>query len=202
MGKRKRSKKFFFQRRPRLFNYSEILFLKHYDKRYSFRKKNILKGSIETETNLSFYKKYHKDFQESGVHKGETVLNQIDSLAQKPHLSRLAYISIGGSEGSEIDYILRNSEFKYGILSEVDTYACQIAEQKVDTLDSLGKTLKIIPGDITSQTILIQNTLKKWAEESKINGILISAQAVLHELPHRSPGFDFNSFFGEMLKYP
>jgi hypothetical protein len=42
--------------------------------------------------------------------------------------------------------------------------------------------------------------LNEWKEAGDINGIVVSAQSVLHELPYRSPGFNANVFLGQLFK--
>jgi len=168
------------------------------NKNISEKIESIISGKITKKTSSKFYDDYHESFQESGLHKAKAVLSQIESLGNKPDLKKLAYVSIGGSEGSEIEYILNNSDIKYGILIEIDTHACKIAHEKAKNL-APDCDLVIIPGDITQQTDLIQKTLQDWKRKSAIDGILVVAHAVLHELPYRSSNFDFNSFFGEMF---
>jgi len=155
-------------------------------------------GEVKTETSRSFYEEYHESFSESGQHKGESVLRQINSLASKPKLKDLAYVSIGGSEGSELEYVLKNSDICRGVLLEMDTYACQIAKAKMASLDGC-KELKVLSGDIVEQIQPLQDILKTWKDEGKIKGVLFVANAVLHELPSRSKDFNFNSFLSEIF---
>jgi len=159
---------------------------------------NIILGKTSKEINLEFYKNYHKSFRDSGIHKGKTVLNQLNSLRNIPKLERLAYISLGGSEGSELDYILRNSEIRVGILMELDTYTCEIANKKLSKLPR-DKKHKIIPGDLTQQTQVLQSILNKFKESGEIDGVLIVANSVFHELSFRSSKFDLNSLIGELF---
>ena len=159
---------------------------------------NIILGKTSNEVSLEFYKNYHKNFRDSGIHKGKTVLNQLNSLRNIPNLERLAYVSLGGSEGSELDYILRNSEIKVGILMELDTHACEIANEKLSSLPD-DKKYQIIPGDLTQQTKTLHSILNKFKEAGDIEGVLIVANSVFHELSLRSLKFDINSLIGELF---
>lgn len=158
----------------------------------------VLAGGAKTETNHRFYEKYHESFLLSGQHKGEAVLRQIDSLANKPELKNLAYVSLGGSEGSELEYVLKNSDISRGVLLEIDTYACQAAKLKMASLDEC-KEFVVLPGDILQQIQPLQDLLKAWKDEGKIEGVLFAANAVFHELPSRSKGFNLNSFLSEIF---
>ncbi|MCP4111149.1 MAG: toll/interleukin-1 receptor domain-containing protein [Desulfobacteraceae bacterium] len=142
--------------------------------------------------------KYHDNFVESGNEKAKYILDDINKRWKHTDLSRCAYFSIGGSTGAEITYIMKNSPIKYGMLLEYDSDATDIARKKQEELSASGKTLKIITGDATQQISRCKDILLRWRDENKITGLIASAQAVLHELPFRSPDFHLGYFIGEI----
>lgn len=159
---------------------------------------SILTGRLDKKKSSDFYKRYHKEFCQSGVHKGETALNQLKSLPEVPSLDRLAYVSLGGSEGSEVDFVLRNSKVNYGILLELDSYACQLASERSKTLPK-EKSLDVIQGNVVEKLPVLQEFLRELKDSGKIDGVLIVANAIFHELPYRAKGFNLGSFLKELF---
>lgn len=159
---------------------------------------DILAGKLRKPKGIEFYEKYHGKFRESGVHKGKTALNQIKSLSSVPELKRLAYVSVGGSEGSEIEYILKNSDIQHGFLLEFDSYACQIANKRKEGLPD-GETLQVIHGNVVEKLPMMQKLLHDLRAKGEIDGVFIVANAIFHELPYRGKGFGLNSFLKELF---
>ncbi|MBF0183128.1 MAG: hypothetical protein HQM06_01900 [Magnetococcales bacterium] len=150
----------------------------------------------------TFIASYHKKFEESGINKGREVLRILhDKLPEFPKLQPcLAYFSIGGSVGSEIETVMNQSSINYGVLLEFDNYACNLARDKARNLASQGKTLEVVTGSVTDVMKDCQNILHKWRKEKKIDGVLVSVQAVIHELPFRAKQFDLLTFLSEMVE--
>ncbi|HEX8211217.1 MAG TPA: tetratricopeptide repeat protein [Longimicrobium sp.] len=138
---------------------------------------------------------YHVAFNQSGVNKAKEVLAELDTYGAR--LERLAYLSIGGSTGAEILHVLEQSAVRFGVLLEFDDVAGGIAEERGKTLT--GKTLRVFRGDATQKITACRQLLERWYVDGKIDGIVCSIQAVLHELPTRSPGYDVNHLLGEAL---
>lgn len=143
--------------------------------------------------------KYHAAFDRSGEEKAKDIINVL-SHKEKLDLSTCAYLSIGGSTGSEIDYIFRNTPIRHGVLLEQDNDACRIAQERADALKKdLKKTFTVVVGDAFQQ---IEECRREYLEvlrtEGKISGLVASVQSLLHELPYRSPGFDLDPFLGHI----
>ena len=157
--------------------------------------KIIVEGK-NTKSNIDsgFYRKYHDKFKETGEHKAKSAMNQIQSLRDIPDLKKMAYVSVGGSEGSELVWILQNTDVRFGVLMEIDSYACEVAQQQLKNLPK-NKEIKILSGDVVQQT----SNLQKLLQEADIDGIIVSANAIFHELPYRSEGYKLNSFLKEIF---
>jgi DNA-directed RNA polymerase subunit F len=162
------------------------------------RIRSSMNKDVKNSLNLDFYIKYHNNFKETGEHKAKSVVNQIQSLRKIPNLKKMAYVSLGGSTGSEIMWILKNTEVFFGVLMEVDSYACQIAREESKQLPP-GKEIHIITGDISQQIENLQDLLREPKEKKIIDGIIISANAIFHELPYRSKDYKLNTFLNELF---
>lgn len=120
-------------------------------------------------------------------------MSQILSLREIPPLDRLAYVSIGGGEGAELFWVLKNTEVPFGVLVEMNANACEAARLAAGTLTP-GKQGTVIEGDVTQKIQELQTVLQKAKEEDLIDGVLISAHAVFHELPYRGHSYEMKDF--------
>ena len=80
-------------------------------------------------------------------------------------LSELAYVSIGGADGSEIMYILRNSPVRFGILVEFSDYGAVSARKGSDLLKRDGKELVVLQGDAMKRIRACGDILSRWREK-------------------------------------
>lgn len=159
--------------------------------------RKLLGAKVEAPRSTNFDRLYHEGFETSGMRKAVEVLGDLQKR-QNINLARCAYFSIGGSTGSEILHVLSNSPIQYGLLLEYNPVATEIAQEKRGRLRTLGKDLVIVTGDAMQQLKRCKDQFLDWQDSQRINGLIVSAQAVLHELPSRSPGFDLNHFIGEI----
>lgn len=161
------------------------------------RIRELLGTKVDIPSQTDFDKLYHEKFRESGARKAVEILHD---LLGRPDvdLGRCAYFSVGGSTGVELAHVLINSPISYGILLEYNPNATDIAEERKQELQNLGKTLIIVTGDAFQQLERCKDQLLQWRKADVIDGTIVSMQAVLHELPTRSPGFDLNHFIGEI----
>lgn len=142
---------------------------------------------------------YLKSFRISGTMKGEAFK---DVLEKYPifNSDRIAIVSVGGADGTEISYILRNSKMRYGILLEKDPAAFDYATLKRGELANLAKTLVLFPGDAKETIKSCNKRLQQWKAEKLIDGVAYSINATLHELPSRGPQkFDLRSFMYQVV---
>lgn len=159
--------------------------------------RKLLGSKVNPPRTSNFDKLYHQGFEKSGIRKALEVLGDLEKRSDLD-LSKCAYFSIGGSTGSEIFHVLSNSLIRHGVLLEFDPVATGIAQGRQSTLHSLRKELVIVTGDVMQQLRRCIDQFLDWQDSGQINGLVVSAQAVLHELPSRSPGFDLSHFMGEV----
>ncbi|MCK4635811.1 MAG: hypothetical protein KAT32_03015 [Candidatus Moranbacteria bacterium] len=81
---------------------------------------------------------------------------------------------------------------------ELDSYACQLANEKKKSLPR-NKNLEIIQGNVVEKLPIMQQFLKDLKKSGEIEGVLIVANAIFHELPYRSNHFNLNSFLKELF---
>jgi hypothetical protein len=142
--------------------------------------------------------KYHDSFRRSGVEKAEAVLEDLRGRASRVQPSRCAYFSIGGSTGDEIFHVMENSAISHGVILEYDDWALEVLRENRENLEISGKEIEIITGDAGQKLSRCIDILKDWREGGRIDGVICSAQAVLHELPTRSFGFRMDAFLDEL----
>lgn len=157
----------------------------------------LLGKKAEMPRTSGFDRIYHEQFQFSGIRKAMEVLKELQDRTDVD-LSKCAYFSVGGSTGSELFHVLNNSTIPCGILLEYSPDAAEIARERWRKLSLQGKKVVVITGDATQQLNRCKDQLLEWRDLGKISGTVVSAQAVLHELPTRSPGFDLGHFMGEI----
>jgi formylglycine-generating enzyme required for sulfatase activity len=160
----------------------------------------IVGGTDEQISATDFAKCYHESFRISGVAKADSIIRDLRENRSHVDLSKCAYFSIGGSTGDEVEHVLRETEIRFGLLLEFDNVAAEWAQRKsLEVQNDLGKTLHVITGDATQKVNTCKQRLLDWQRQFRITGLIASAQAVLHELPTRSPNFSLVHFLGEVL---
>ncbi|ODS32847.1 MAG: hypothetical protein SCARUB_02006 [Candidatus Scalindua rubra] len=60
---------------------------------------------------------------------------------------KVGFISVGGADGTELQYLLNNTNSSYGILIEYSIDLCEKASSIADTLKKKEKHMDILPGD-------------------------------------------------------
>jgi hypothetical protein len=140
---------------------------------------------------------YRKAFIASGEAKGEAALRTLRGL--NVNFEKCGYFSVGGSFGSEIIWVLEKSAIRHGVLLEYDPAVVEKVIEEVNRLKTIGKCLTFIPGDATQQIDACRRQLDEWRRVGLIDTLVCSAQAILHELPSRSPGFHLAEFLSKVL---
>ena len=153
---------------------------------------------LDDEGSAQSSEKYHEQFVSSGRQKADNILTELRKYPDIP-LRKLAYVSIGGSTGAEIVKVLDVSPIESGVLLEHDEHAIEIARQEAERVRAGGKELHLVPGDASQKVENVKSKLMEWRKTKHLEGVIISAQAVLHELPTRSPNFDLDHFLGELF---
>jgi hypothetical protein len=141
--------------------------------------------------------RYFDRFRKSGEAKAKDFLTELRNYDLDE--SRLGILSIGGSEGSEIDFILRNSNISCGILLEDSFRAAEIARARASELKGIGKELLVFQGDATRKIDEVVGLLNEWKGQHKIDGLACTMNAVLHELPARGAEFNLHGFLHSVV---
>ena len=156
-----------------------------------------LSGFYVVGEDAEFKDEYQQIFADEGFRKANYILDDI-KLKEKEHnfnLKDFAYLSIGGADGSEAEAILANCDISHAVVLEIDTPACNKARERGRAL-AANRILEVIEGDAAGRLDDAVRTIR--ARGAK--GLVVSAQAILHEFPTRAPSFeDFNRFFGKLL---
>lgn len=142
-------------------------------------------------------KTYHDAFRVSGREKADNALQILKKL--RPELSRCAYMSVGGSFGSEITSVMDRSDIRHGVLLEYDPAVVSEVTIEVERLRRAKKELVYVPGDATQQIDACRRVIEEWVKTDRIDTVVFSAQAVFHELPTRSPNFHLSTFLHKLL---
>jgi hypothetical protein len=146
---------------------------------------------------------YQDSFANEGVRKAEYVIDDLRYRASKGEfqLERLAYLCIGGADGSEVAQILDATAISKAVMIEISDVAANKAQARVDDLAKRGKEFVVLPGDATARLKDALSVAEAWCRQGEVDGLVCSAQGVLHELPSRSPQFDLANFLGAIFRY-
>jgi hypothetical protein len=146
---------------------------------------------------------YQQTFAGEGARKVEYILGDLrrhEALGDV-RMQELAYLSIGGADGSEAEYVLSQTDISHAVMVETSSAAVEIARDKAQQLARQGKKLVVLHGDATALLDQALEYLEGWCAKGEVTGLVVSAQAVLHELPTRSPSFDLPLFLGKIFRY-
>ena len=164
------------------------------------RKLELFLGELYAENrNVKSDINYQSIFSDEGLRKSQYIIDDLESkVAQYDlDLSRFALISIGGADGSEIESLLRSGKIKHGLLLERSGSACTRARSRATQLEKEGKSLEVLQGDAIDQI----GDAFDIVHSHGLSGIIVSAQAILHELPWRSASYkDQNRFLGKVFR--
>ena len=140
-------------------------------------------------------------YQQTAANTGEKKAKRYEEFLQNAipasQQPGFAFLSIGGADGSEIEYVASKFGFELFILCEVSHDVVKSAESLAERLRDSGKTLEIVVGDIWDKRHEITDIVKKHGKYR----IVVSAQSVLHELPTRSTQSDIAPQFVQLLSY-
>lgn len=147
---------------------------------------------------------YQGSFAEEGKRKAQYV---IDDLAYREaqgsvRPDRLAYLCIGGADGSEVEQVLNATSIAKAVMIEISADGVARAASRVASLAQRGKKFVVLKGDATSLLDEALSTAERWLKAGEIDGLVCSAQGVLHELPNRSAGFVLPTFLGKIFRIP
>lgn len=151
---------------------------------------------------VSFDDDYQAIFADEGYRKTNYIVDDILAREAKGQLvsRQLCYLSIGGADGTEAASVMEKTGILNGIVVEISDAAATSARTLSDDLAGRGMRLRVFQGDATQRLEDVLSYARSLREECGITGIVLSAQAVLHELPRRSPEFDMLTFLGRVFK--
>lgn len=136
----------------------------------------------------------------SVINKAEDVINILHRM--EIDISQAAFLSIGGADGTEIIEILTKTSSSYGILLEYDDDLCRIANERSKKLrEAYKKELQVLTGDAIQKADKAINIAAKWKSEEKINLLIVTIHALLHELPNRGSKItDLEGFLQKFIR--
>ena len=134
---------------------------------------------------------YQRIFTEGAATKADDVLAYARQCLGTAKPIKMIYLSLGGGDGSEIAWAMNQGGFGKGLLVEWMDLAVDAAKAKVPAMLQPGQDVQYICGDVAQKFNQVERQLQDW-REAGMTGLLISAQAVLHELLWRADPRQFS----------
>lgn len=147
---------------------------------------------------------YQESFAGEGSRKAQYIVDDLRLRESEGQLRpiRLAYFCVGGADGSEVEHVLSGTGIPKAVMIEISSDGVAAARERSQRLASNGKEFVVVQGDATAALDEALAVAESWCAAGSIDGLVCSAQGVLHELPTRSPGFDLPVFLGKIFRYP
>lgn len=147
---------------------------------------------------------YQSTFVEEGTRKAQYIIDDLRYRELKGDLrtADMGYLCIGGADGSEVKQILAETEISRAVMIEISDSAVERARVVAEEFRSMDKSFVVLQGDANARLGTALESLEQWCAEGIISGLVCSAQAVLHELPARSPGYNLARFLGMIFRHP
>lgn len=134
----------------------------------------------------------------SVIRKAEEVLETLEQ--DKVNSADVVFVSVGGSDGTELIYLLEHSRSQHGILIEFNDNAANRARQKAKQLaENESKQIHIFTGDAYQKIDLALDVVDQLREAGKISKVVLTMHAVLHEFPDR--GSSTNDIEGFLYRF-
>jgi hypothetical protein len=116
-------------------------------------------------------------------------------IARLPPSGPFVFVSIGGSDGTELLELMTKTGSSHGVLLEFADEAVRTAEARAA---SLGLKLVTLTGDAMQKVNMAMAQARQISDRLDKAPIVVTIMALLHELPSRSPGFDLTTFFSSL----
>jgi hypothetical protein len=143
--------------------------------------------------------KYIQDFRPSARGKAEAVVGLLNERNFPFAGQRPVFVSIGGGDGEEIEYLLRNTTATQGVLVEMGHQLAEIARGRNALLPD-GKKLEVFEGDAKDRINAAIGFAHGIVAENKADYVAVSCHAVIHELFDRGrEAFDPVAFFATVF---
>lgn len=133
---------------------------------------------------------YQQIFEGQG--KREYIINYLKRLSNEgAELADYCYVAVGAADGSEPLEVLDRTPIHVSAMIEISDAGAQLARENASKLPE-GKHLNVLQGDVMDRIADVGEWIAQ--EHPQISGVILSLQAVLHELPNRCRSFDFDEF--------
>lgn len=131
-------------------------------------------------------------FRESARRKAQEVFLRLPaSCYRRPPV----IVSLGGADGTELFELLERTGSRHGVLLE-------FADRSTESARAQGAkrnvSVSILTGDAMQKLKEAMETARRMAAELADAPIIVTMMAILHELPTRSPNFDYLDFFTQL----
>ena|GEM_PF-296267 len=120
---------------------------------------------------------------DSAVAKAESALLVVNKYTLD--LSKIAFLRVGGADGTELQHLLTKTHAPCGVLLEFDDGLCGAARGKVQVLKQAGKQMEVFTGDARQKLGPALDLVRSWREQGRIQSLVVTIHAVLHEFPDR-----------------
>ena len=147
---------------------------------------------------------YQDSFANEGARKTAYVVDDLKYRESQGQIetNRLAYLCIGGADGSEVEHVLNETAISKAVMIEISADGSDAASKRAATLAQHNKDFVVLQGDATGLLDEAVSVAEGWCASGLVDGLVCSAQGVLHELPKRSDGFDLPIFLGKVFRNP
>lgn len=143
--------------------------------------------------------KYINEFRRSAQNKAREVLRLLEDKDFPFSGSRPVFVSIGGGDGEELDYLLRNTDGSKGILIELSHDLAELARERNPSLPR-GKVIEVFEGDAKDKVAEAVSVAHRVVAGNEADYVAITCHAVIHELFDRGKDeFDPLSFFASLF---
>ena len=142
---------------------------------------------------------YQGGFATEGSRKSQYIVDDLLYREGRGQLAtnELGYLCIGGADGSEVVQVMESTGIRRAVIIEISDAGAEMARGLARKLASSDAQLVVFQGDAGMRLPDAVDRLARWRDQGEISGIVVSAQAVLHELPTRSPSFELGDFIGK-----
>src|ERR1044072_4642953 len=142
---------------------------------------------------------YIKEFRASARDKAAFVLDLLREPSFPFSGLKPVFVSIGGGDGEEIDYLLTNTNATAGVLVEMGHGLATLARERTPFLPD-GKTVEVFEGDAKDKVDDAIKFAHDLVKKGKADYLVVTCHAVIHELFDRGKEkFDALAFFASIF---
>lgn len=131
-------------------------------------------------------------FRESARRKAQEIYLR---LPKSSFLRPPVVVSIGGGDGTELFEVLKLTHSHHGVLLDYSHLSTNDARQEAQKREL---SVDIITGDAMQKLPDAMTSARQMSAKLSNAPIIVTMMAILHELPTRSPSFNFIEFFAKL----